>query len=49
MARGKQISFPPLQSHVKNFEYAMIVISILCIVLVVVIAKATDWGITSRP
>lgn len=49
MARGKQISFPPLQTHVKKFEYAMILISILCIVIVVVIAKATDWGITSRP
>ena len=26
MARGKQISFPPLQTHKKNFEYAMILI-----------------------
>jgi ABC-type uncharacterized transport system permease subunit len=49
MARGKQISFPPLQTHKKNFEYAMILISILCIVIVVLIAKATDWGITTRP
>ena len=49
MAREKQISFPPLQTHRKNFEYAMILISILCIVLVVLIAKATDWGITTRP
>ena len=49
MARGKQISFPPLQTHVKKFEYTMIVISILCIVLVVLIAKASDWGITTRP
>ena len=49
MAREKQISFPPLQTHRKNFEYAMLLISILCIVLVVVIAKATDWGITTRP
>ncbi len=49
MARGKQVSFPRLQTHVKNFEYAMVVISILCIVIAVVIAKATDWGITTRP
>jgi branched-subunit amino acid ABC-type transport system permease component len=49
MARGKQIEFPPLQRHVKKFEYAMIIISLLCIVLVVLIAKATDWGITTRP
>lgn len=49
MARDKQISFPPLQTHVKKFEYAMIIICILCIVLGVLIAKATDWGITTRP
>lgn len=49
MAREKQISFPPLQTHVKKFEYAMVLVSILLIVLVVVIAKATDWGITTRP
>jgi ABC-type uncharacterized transport system permease subunit len=49
VAREKQISFPPLQTHRKNFEYALLLISILCIVLVVVIAKATDWGITTRP
>ena len=49
MARGKQISFPPLQTHVKKFEYAMILVSLLCIVVVVVVAKATDWGITTRP
>ena len=49
MPRAKQISFPPLQTHRKNFEYAMILISILCIVIVVLIAKATDWGIKTRP
>jgi hypothetical protein len=49
MPRGRQISFPKMQTHVKNFEYAMILLSILCIVLGVLIAKATDWGITTRP
>jgi hypothetical protein len=49
VARDKQISFPPLQTHLKKFEYAMIIICILCIVLAVLIAKATDWGITTRP
>jgi len=49
MARGKQISFPPLQTHKKSFEYAMIIICIVCIILAVLIAKATDWGITTRP
>jgi hypothetical protein len=49
MARGKQVSFPRLQTHVKNFEYAMILLSIVCIIVAVVIAKATEWGITTRP
>jgi hypothetical protein len=49
MPREKQISFPPLQTHKKNFEYAMIIICILCIIGAVLIAKATDWGITTRP
>jgi hypothetical protein len=49
MARERQVSFPQLQTHIKNFEYAMVILSIVCIILAVVIAKATDWGITSRP
>ena len=49
MARVRQISFPPLQTHRKNFEYAMIIIGILCIIVAVLIAKATEWGITTRP
>ena len=49
MARGKQISFPPLQRHSTRFELAMIVICLLCILAGVLIAKATDWGITTRP
>ena len=31
--RKRQIEFPPLQTHVKSFEIAMIVISIICIVI----------------
>ena len=49
MARGRQISFPVMQSHLKNFEYAMIVICILCIIAAVAIAKGTDWGVLGRP
>ena len=49
MPREKQISFPPLQTHRKNFEYAMIILCILCIITAVLIAKATDWGVTTRP
>ena len=40
----KQIEFPPQQTHVKRFEQAMIVISLLCIVVVVIVTQFTDWG-----
>jgi predicted nucleic acid-binding Zn ribbon protein len=49
MARGKQVQFPVEQRHSRNFELAMLAICVLCIIVAVVIAKATDWGITSRP
>lgn len=49
MARGKQVQFPPAQRHSRNFEWSMIAVCILCIVLGVVIAKLTSWGITTRP
>jgi tryptophan-rich sensory protein len=47
--RRGQVTFSPMQTHVKNFEYALIVICILCIIVGVVIAKATEWGVTTRP
>ena len=49
MARGKQVVFPEVQRHSRNFELGMIVTCILCIIVAVVIAKATHWDITSRP
>ena len=49
MARGRQVSFPAAQRHSRNFEYAVVVICLLCILAGVLIAKATDWGITTRP
>lgn len=49
MARMKQIEFPPMQRHSRNFELGMIVFCILCIILAVIIAKATSWGVTTRP
>jgi hypothetical protein len=45
----KQISFLPLQTHVKSFETAMLAISILCVIVVLVILLATDIGNTFRP
>jgi hypothetical protein len=47
--RTKQIVFAPMQRHSTTFEQAFIVFCILCIILGVVIAKATDWGVTTRP
>ena len=47
--RTRQIEFPPLQTHVKPFEIAMIVISILCIIVVLVILLATNIGDEFRP
>jgi hypothetical protein len=49
LARMSQIEFPPLQRHTWNFELGMIVFCILCIILAVIIAKATSWGVTTRP
>jgi hypothetical protein len=49
MVRGRQVVFGPMQRHSRNFELAMIVICILCIIVAVVIAKGTDWGVTTRP
>ena len=33
---GKQIEFPPKQTHVKSFEYAMLAFSIICVIIVLV-------------
>ena len=47
--RRRQIEFPPLQTHVKSFEVAMIVISIVCIVVMLFIILATNIGNEFRP
>jgi hypothetical protein len=47
--RGRHVEFAPAQRHSRNFELGMIVFCILCIVVAVIIAKATSWGITTRP
>jgi hypothetical protein len=49
MARTRQVEFAPTQRHTWNFEVGMIVFCILCIIAAVIIAKATSWGITTRP
>jgi hypothetical protein len=47
--RRRQVEFPPLQTHVKSFELAMIVISIICIVVVLIIVLGTSIGNEFRP
>jgi hypothetical protein len=41
--------FPPLQTHSKTFERAMLALCILCVVIVLVIVLATDIGNGFRP
>ena len=40
----KHPEFDPIQTHRKEFEYAMIAICLVCIVIVLVITQATHWG-----
>ena len=47
--RRRQIEFPPLQTHVRAFEIAMIAISIICIIIVLVILLGTSIGNEFRP
>jgi uncharacterized membrane protein YvbJ len=47
--RKKQIEFPPLQTHKKSFEMAMIVLSIVCVIVVLIIVLATNIGTEFRP
>jgi hypothetical protein len=44
-----QIEFPPLQTHNKNFERAMIILSIICVIVVLFIVLATGLGTEFRP
>jgi hypothetical protein len=45
----RQIEFPPLQTHVKSFELAMLAIAIICTIIVLVIVLFTDIGNGFRP
>lgn len=47
--KPRQIEFPPLQTHKKNFEVAMIVISIICVIVVLIIVLGTSIGNEFRP
>lgn len=45
----RQIGFPPMQTHVRGFEVAMLAISILCVIVVLVIVLFTNMGNEFRP
>jgi hypothetical protein len=45
----RQIEFPPLQTHVRTFEVAMLAISIICAIVVLVIVLFTGIGNEFRP
>lgn len=46
---GKQIEFPPKQTHVRSFEVALLAISIICVIIVLIIVLGTDLGDEFRP
>ena len=45
----KQIEFPPLQTHSRGFEVAVVAISIICAIVVLVIVLFTNIGNEFRP
>ena len=45
----KQVEFPPLQTHKKSFETAMVVLSFICVAVVLFIVLGTDLGDEFRP
>ena len=47
--KRRQVEFPPLQTHNKSFEMAMIVLSIVCVIVVLIIVLGTSIGNEFRP
>ena len=47
--KHRQIEFPPLQTHVKRFEYVMLALAVICMIAVLVIVLFTDIGNEFRP
>jgi hypothetical protein len=46
---NRQIEFPEKQTHVRAFEYGLLAISIVCVIIVLVIVLATNLGDEFRP
>ncbi len=47
--RKRQIEFPPLQTHNRGFELAVLAISVICMIVVLVIVLFTGLGTEFRP
>jgi hypothetical protein len=45
----RQIEFPPMQTHVRSFEVALLAISIVCAIIVLIIVLFTNLGNEFRP
>ena len=43
------VDFPPLQTHSRKFELAMLAIAIVCMIVVLVIVLLTNLGTEFRP
>jgi hypothetical protein len=41
--------FHPMQTHVRGFEAAMLIVCVVCVVAVLIIVLGTDIGNTFRP
>ena len=46
---NRQIEFPPLQTHNRRFEYAMLAICVVLAIIVLVIVLFTSLGNEFRP
>jgi hypothetical protein len=46
---NRHLEFPPLQTHVKRFEQAIMALAIICMIVVLVIVLFTDLGTEFRP
>ncbi|HET8756676.1 MAG TPA: hypothetical protein VFM58_11725 [Solirubrobacteraceae bacterium] len=46
---NRQVDFPPLQTHVKRFEYTMLALCVVLAIIVLVIVLFTDLGNEFRP
>jgi len=46
---NRQIEFPEKQTHVRAFEFGMLAVSIICVIIVLIIVLFTNLGDEFRP